>query len=110
MPGVLHVACTAAAAVDTVRCAGVRASRQADEPLSASIPLLSETGPLSLPFAALARQAAPSIAPGPCVSCDGTAGGVMLGAASSTAVTITNAGVLDVVYDVRVRVPWLGVR
>jgi hypothetical protein len=34
----------------------------------------------------------------------------MLGAASSTAVTITNAGVLDVVYDIRVRVPWLGVR
>jgi len=75
---------------------------QADEPLSASIPLLADTGPLSLPFKALVRQALPNIDPSPTVSLDGRAGGVMLGASGHTAVTITNAGVLPMLYTIKV--------
>jgi hypothetical protein len=76
---------------------------QADEPLEAAIPLLADSGPLSLPFKALVRQALPSIDPCPVVSLDGRAGGVMLGASGHTTVTISNAGVLSMLYSVKVR-------
>lgn len=76
---------------------------QADEPLEASIPLLADSGPLSLPFRALVRQALPSIEPCPVVSLDGRAGGVMLGASGHTTVTISNAGVLSMLYLIKVR-------
>lgn len=75
---------------------------QADEPLSASIPLLADSGPLTLPFQALVRQALPSIHPSPTVSVDGRAGGVMLGASGNTSVSISNAGVLPMLYSVKV--------
>ncbi len=76
---------------------------QADEPQEASIPLLADSGTLSLPFRALVRQALPSIEPSPVVSLDGRAGGVMLGASGQTSVTISNAGVLPMLYSVKVK-------
>lgn len=75
---------------------------QADEPFSASIPLLADSGPLGVPFKALVRQALPSIDPSPVVSVDGRAGGVMLGASGHTTATISNAGVLSMLYSVKV--------
>lgn len=76
---------------------------QADVPLSASIPLLADSGRLCLPFSALVRQALPSIDPCPVVSVDAHAGGVMLGASGHETVTISNAGVLAMLYSVKVR-------
>lgn len=84
-------------------CATLRATfrPRADEPLEATIQLLAESGPVTLPFKALARRALPRIEPCPRISLDGRAGGVMLGASVSTPVTISNDGVLDVMYDIR---------
>lgn len=81
---------------------------QADEPLSTSLPLLADSGPLGLPFKALVRQALPSIDRSPVVSVDGRAGGVMLGASGRTDVTISNAGVLPMLYSIKVG--WVVVR
>lgn len=75
---------------------------QVDGDLSASIPLLAETGPLSLPLRCLARRALPSVNPAPIVSLDGRAGGVMLAATAHKAVTISNAGALTILYDIKV--------
>jgi hypothetical protein len=81
---------------------------QADQALSASIPLLADSGPLVLPFRALVRQALPSIDPSPVVSVDGRAGGVMLGASGHKNVTVSNAGVLVMLYSIKVRRSVLG--
>lgn len=75
---------------------------QVDGDLAANIPLLAETGPLSLPLKCLARRAAPSVDPCPMICLDGKAGGIMLAATGHKTVTINNAGPLAVMYDVKV--------
>eukprot|EP00775_Hariotina_reticulata_P005135 gene5135-5375_t len=72
-----------------------------EEDLSASIPLLAETGPLALKVHCLPRNALPHISPSPIVSLNSRAGGVMLAATSSRKVVISNAGSLDIQYDVK---------
>lgn len=57
---------------------------------------------MSLPFKALLRQGLPSIDPSPHVCLDGKTGGIMLGASGHAAVTISNAGVLTMLYSVKV--------
>lgn len=75
---------------------------QVDGDLSATIPLLAETGPLSLPLRCLARRAVPSVEPCPLVCLDGRAGGIMLAATGHKTATISNAGALAVMYDIKV--------
>jgi hypothetical protein len=76
--------------------------QQAEADLSASIPLLAETGPLAVQLSCLARRALPSVDPSPVVNLNGRAGGVMLAATGRRSITISNAGALAVAYDVKV--------
>jgi hypothetical protein len=71
--------------------------------LSAAIPLLAETGPLTVQLSCLARQELPAVDPCPVVCLNGRAGGVMLAATGRRTITISNAGALAVAYDVKVR-------
>jgi hypothetical protein len=73
-----------------------------EEDLSANIPLLAETGPLVLRVNCFPRKALPQVCPSPVVTLNGRAGGVMLAATSSRKVVISNAGALDMQYDIKV--------
>jgi hypothetical protein len=76
---------------------------QVEADLSAAIPLLAETGPLTVQLSCLARRALPSVDPWPEVCLNGRAGGVMLAATGRRSITISNAGALAVAYDVKVQ-------
>ncbi|WIA22675.1 hypothetical protein OEZ85_001086 [Tetradesmus obliquus] len=91
--------CLAPGAAATLK---VMFTPKAEADLSASIPLLAETGPLEVQLSCLARRALPSVQPCPVVCLNGRAGGVMLAATSSRSITISNAGALAVAYDVKV--------
>lgn len=76
---------------------------QAEEDVSAAIPLLAETGPLSLPLNCLCRKASLSCCPaGPLVGV-GPSAGVMVADRVTRLVTLVNAGALDVEYQIQVR-------
>ena len=67
-----------------------------------SLPLLAETGPLSVSIQCRARAAVLSVAPSPLVAVGDKAGGVMLADSASRSVVIRNEGALEVVYDLKV--------
>ena len=70
--------------------------------MSATIQLLTPTGRLCLPVRALARRALPTLSPEGVVEVGARGGGVMVAARAERVVTITNAGALDVAYDIKV--------
>jgi len=75
--------------------------------VSASLQFLTPTGPLWLPIRCLARRALPALQ----VPADGVVevgargGGVMIAAGAERTVVITNAGALDVAYEIKVEGP-----
>ncbi len=74
---------------------------QVDADFITSIPLLSNTGPFSLPVHCLCRKAVLSISPHPAVEVGGT-GGVLVADRATHVVTISNDGALEVLYDIKV--------
>lgn len=75
--------------------------------LAGALKLLTPMGPLALPVRALARRALPAVAGmtegGSVLEVGGRGGGVMVAASAERLVTITNAGALDVAYDIQAR-------
>jgi hypothetical protein len=70
--------------------------------LNISLPLLAETGPLSIKIQCCAKAALLSVSPSPLVEVGDKSGGVMLADSASRNVVIRNDGALEVVYDVKV--------
>lgn len=74
---------------------------QSEEDLRSAVPLLAESGPLSLPLTCLRRKALPSVAPGPVVEVGAPGVGVLVAGSAGRQVTIANAGALEVAYAVQ---------
>lgn len=74
-----------------------------EQDLSTTLVLLTPEGLMRLPLRALARRALPTVhAPGGVVEVGARGGGVMVAARAERSVTLTNAGALDVTYEIRV--------
>jgi hypothetical protein len=75
---------------------------QVEADVTATLQLLTPTGRLLLPVRLLARRALPTLSPDGVVEVGARGGGVMVAARAERTITISNAGALDVTYDIKV--------